>query len=179
MRTADSELDLHIVKLAEHHNLAQFDCGEPRMNDWLRRHSLKNQQLDSSRTYILCRDEMAVGYYTLTAGSVKKEDASPRATRGMPPPYDIPVIVLARLAVDKTLHGQGKGEWLLHDALQRCLNAADEIGARAVLVHALHERAKKFYLHFGFEECPVGPLQLMLLMQDLRLARTNLERPGR
>jgi GNAT superfamily N-acetyltransferase len=159
-------------KLAEQHVLSDFDCGEVSLNDWLRKYSLKNQRLDSSRTYVLCRDGKVMGYYALTAGSVKKEHAGPRVAKGMPP-YDIPIILLARLAIDKTAQGQNKGAWLLRDALQRCLNAADEIGARAVLVHALHEGAKKFYLHFDFEECPAGPLQLMLLMQDLRLARAS------
>jgi GNAT superfamily N-acetyltransferase len=110
------------------------------------------------------------GYYALTAGSVEKEKATYRSTKGMPP-YPIPVIVLARLAVDRTVQGRGLGAWLLFDALQRCLGAADQIGVRAVLVHALNESAKKFYLRHDFEEVPGHSLHLMLTMQDLRRAR--------
>jgi GNAT superfamily N-acetyltransferase len=158
------------VKLTETHALSGFDCGEQILNEWLTRYSLKNQGLDSSRTFVLCRDQSVVGYYALTVGSIKKEEATQRAVKGMPR-YDVPVIILARMALDKSLQGKSVGAWLLRDALQRSLNAADEVGARAVFVHALHDRAKQFYLHFGFEECPGAPLHLMLTMQDLRLAR--------
>lgn len=162
-----------LEKLAKHHDLSSFDCGKPSLNDWLHRFALTNQQNDSARTYILHRAGKVVGYYSLSAGSVRKEESPARIARGLAL-HPIGVIPLARLAVDQTEHGTGLGKVLLIDALSRALAASDAIGARAVLVHALDEDALAFYKKFGFEPSPLEPKQLMLLMKDLRTTLQSL-----
>ncbi|MBZ5594214.1 MAG: GNAT family N-acetyltransferase [Acidobacteriia bacterium] len=156
-----------VEKLAEQHVLAKFECGKPSLDDWLKRYALANQKLDSSQTYVVHRNSVVVGYYSLTAGSVRKQEAPARVGKGMPN-YPLGVILLARLAVDRRERGTGLGGALMKDALTRCLSAADTIGARAVLVHALDEEARSFYEHFDFERCPGNDLHLMLRIQDLR-----------
>jgi GNAT superfamily N-acetyltransferase len=125
-----------------------------------------NQAGNSTRTFVVHRSQRVVGYYSLAASSVRREKASIRGAKGQPN-HPLPVILLARLALDKTEQHQGLGPALLKDALQRCRRAAGEIGARAVLVHAIDDKAKAFYRHFGFEDCAVDDLHLMLLMKDI------------
>jgi GNAT superfamily N-acetyltransferase len=156
-----------IEKLTKDHNLSSFDCGKPSLNDWLRRFALTNQQSDSARTYVLHRAARVVGYYSLSAGSVRKEESPARIAKGLAK-HPIGVILLARLAVDRTERGKGLGKAMLIDALSRVLAAADAIGARAILVHAIDEEAAAFYAKFGFEPSPLDPKQLMLLMKVLR-----------
>jgi GNAT superfamily N-acetyltransferase len=156
-----------IEKLLKDHDLSSFDCGKSSLNDWLRRFALTNQQNDSARTYVLHRAGKVVGYYTLSAGSVRCEESPARIAKGLAK-HPIGVILLARLAVDLTEHGAGLGRTLLVDALSRAMTAADAIGARAILVHAIDEDAGAFYRKFGFESSPFDPKQLMLLMKDLR-----------
>jgi GNAT superfamily N-acetyltransferase len=156
-----------VEPLNENHILDQFDCGEHEsLTTWLRRFARINQAGNSTRTYVVHRASRAVAYYSLAASSVRREDASIRGAKGQPN-HPIPVILLARLAIDKTEQHQGLGPALLKDALQRCRRAAKEIGARAVLVHAIDEKAKGFYRHFGFEDCAVDALHLMLLIKDI------------
>ncbi len=156
-----------VEPLNESHILDQFDCGEHEsLATWLRRFSRINQAGNSTRTYVVHRSGRVVGYYSLAASSVRKQDASIRGAKGQPN-HPVPVILLARLAVDKTEQHQGLGPALLKDALRRCLRAAKEISARAVLVHAIDEKAKGFYRHFGFEDCVVDDLHLMLLIKDI------------
>lgn len=154
--------------ISESHDVSRFDCGghEP-LNDWLKRFALTNQKNESARTYVVHRNRLVVGYYSISAGSVSVEEAPARIAKGLVW-HPIPVILLARLAVDKDEKGTGLGKALLKDALLRIAQAADIVGARAVLVHAIDEPAKKFYLHFDFEPSPIHELQLMLLMKDLR-----------
>jgi GNAT superfamily N-acetyltransferase len=156
-----------IEKLTREHNASSFDCGKAPLNDWLKRFALTNQQSDSARTYVIHRARRVVGYYSLTAGSVRKEESSARIAKGLAN-HPIGVILLARLAVDKSEHGSGLGKRLLVDALSRCMEAADAIGARAILVHAIDHEAAAFYKKFGFDASPLDPKQLMLLMKDLR-----------
>jgi len=137
------------------------------LNDWLRRFAMTNQQNDSARTYVLHRANRVVGYYSLSAGSVRKEESPARIAKGLAK-HPIGVILLARLAVDRNEHGAGLGKTMLVDALTRALAAADAIGARAILVHAIDEEAASFYKKFGFESSPLDPKQLVLLMKDLR-----------
>jgi GNAT superfamily N-acetyltransferase len=137
------------------------------LNDWLRRFALANQQNDSARTYVLHSEGKVVGYYSLTAGSVRKEESPARIAKGLAN-HPIGVILLARIAVDRSKHGTGLGKTLLVDALSRAFTAADAIGARAILVHAIDDEAAAFYKKFGFEPSPLDPKQLMLLMKDLR-----------
>jgi GNAT superfamily N-acetyltransferase len=128
---------------------------------------MTNQQNDSARTYVLHRANRVVGYYSLSAGSVRKEESPARIAKGLAK-HPIGVILLARLAVDRNEHGAGLGKTMLVDALTRALAAADAIGARAILVHAIDEEAASFYKKFGFESSPLDPKQLVLLMKDLR-----------
>lgn len=156
-----------VDKLSGAHDLSRFDCGIESLNVWLRRFALVNQQSDSAQTFVVHRSGSVVGYYSLTAGSVRPEEAPARIAKGLAR-HPIGVILLARLAVDKREQGQGLGKALLKDALLRAAGAADTIGARAVLVHAIDDGARRFYERFGFERSPVDEFELMLLMKDLR-----------
>jgi len=157
-----------VEPISESHDVSQFDCGaHESLNDWLKRFALTNQNNESARTYVVHRSGLVVGYYSISAGSVSVEEAPSRVAKGLAR-HPIPVILLARLPVDMDEKGTGLGKALLKDALLRIAHAADIVGARAVLVHAIDEPARKFYQHFGFEPSPLHELQLMLLMKDLR-----------
>lgn len=159
-----------VEAISESHDTSRFDCGQHEsLNDWLKRFALPNQRNESARTYIVHRNGSVVGYYSISAGSVSVEEAPARISKGLAR-HPIPVILLARLAVDKDEKGVGLGKALLKDALARIAQAADIVGARAVLVHAIDQQARKFYEHFDFEASPVHELHLMLLMKDLRKA---------
>jgi GNAT superfamily N-acetyltransferase len=159
-----------VETISESHDLSGFDCGtHPSLNDWLRRFALTNQKNESARTYVVHRNGSVVGYYSVSAGSVTVGESLARMAKGLAR-HPIPVILLARLAVDKREAGKGLGKALLKDALVRIARAADIVGARAVLVHAIDDQARKFYEHFDFESSPIHELQLMLLMKDLRKA---------
>jgi GNAT superfamily N-acetyltransferase len=157
-----------VEALSAEHDVSRFNCGtHESLNDWLKRFALLNQKNESARTYVVHRNTSVVGYYSVSAGSVLAEEAPARISKGLAR-HAIPVILLARLAIDKDEKGTGLGKALLKDALLRIANAADIVGARAVLVHAIDDSARKFYLHFNFEPSPMHELQLMLLMKDLR-----------
>lgn len=159
-----------VETLSASHDLTQFDCGaHDSLNDWLKRFALTSQGNESARTYVLHRTGSVVGYYSISAGSVSVQEAPARISKGLAR-HPIPVILLARLAIDTHEQGTGLGKAMLKDALARIAQAADIVGARAVLVHAIDERARKFYLHFNFEASPIHELHLMLLMKDLRKA---------
>ena len=156
-----------VEKLSERHDVSRFDCGTQALSLWLRRFALFNQKNDSAQTFVVHRRNVVAGYYSLTAGSVRPEEAAPRVVKGLAR-HPIGVILLARLAVDKREQGQGLGKALLKDALLRAASAADTIGARAVLVHAIDDTARRFYEHFEFERSPLNEFELILLMKDLR-----------
>ena len=157
-----------VEPLSRLHDLSQFDCGTyGSLNEWLRRFAWMNQQNETSRTYVVHRANRVVGYYSIATGSVSREQAPPRVAKGLAQ-HPVPVILLTRLAVDKTEQGAGLGKALLKDALIRIASAADIVGARAVLVHAIDSAAAAFYRRFGFEATPASDLHLMLLMKDLR-----------
>src|ERR1700674_1982758 len=124
-----------IEKLTKDHDLSLFDCGILSLNDWLRRFALTNQQSDSARTHVLHRAGRVVGYYSRSAGSVRKDESPARIAKGLAK-HPIGVILLARLAVDRSERGKGLGKAMLVDALSRAMTAANAIGARAILVHA-------------------------------------------
>jgi len=162
-RTTLSEVE----KLSKDHSLGSFNCGKPPLDDWLKRFAFANQQSDATRTCVVhCLGEVA-SYYSLSAGSVRKEESPARVAKGFAR-HPIGVILLARLAVDRREQGTGLGPLLLIDALSRTLAAAEAIGARAILVHAIDDEAALFYSKFGFEPSPLDPRQLLLLMKDLR-----------
>lgn len=147
--------------LRPEHDLTAFDCGEPVMNNWLKRRALGNQTSGASRTFVVADGAHTVcAYYALAAGAVDHATAATAIRRNMPDP--VPVMVLGRLAVDRRYHGKGLGADLLQDAILRTTRLAQEIGIRALLVHALHDQARGFYLHHGFSESAIDPLVLML-----------------
>jgi len=156
--------------LAEHHQLAAFDSGVATLDDWLKRRAAQNQASGASRTFVTCAAEKKVmGYYALASSAVAAAQAPGRFKRNMPDP--IPVVVLGRLAIDKSQQGRGLGRALFQDAALRVLQAADTIGIRGMLVHALSEDAKAFYLRLGLTESPLDPMILMVTLADLRAAR--------
>jgi GNAT superfamily N-acetyltransferase len=149
------------------HDLSAFDCGAPALNEYLKKYALQNHQNQSARTYVTTRGDLVVGYYTLAAGSVRREETPARVAKGLAR-HPVPIILLARLAVDREEQGKGLGAALLKDALLRAAQAADLIGCRAVLVHAKNQAAQAFYRRYGFEPSPVDELHLYLLMKDLK-----------
>jgi len=163
---ADSEFV--VERLAKDHDLSRFDCGNGAMNIWLKRFARLNVQSDAARVYIARRSgQIVVGYHALTAGSVSRADAPARIGEGLAN-HPIGVVVLGRLAVDRSQQGKGLGLALLQDALLRTEQAAETVGVRAVLVQAIDATARSFYLRFGFSPSPVDEMRLMLLMKDLR-----------
>jgi GNAT superfamily N-acetyltransferase len=156
-----------IEKLAAHHDASGFDCGKPDLNQFLKRFALASQQADSAQTYVVCRGRKITGYYSLVVGGVARDEASPRAAKGLAR-HPIPVMILARLAVDLPDQGFGVGRALLKNALLRTANAADIAGIRALVVHAKDERARYWYEQFDFEPSPSDPLHLFLVMKDIK-----------
>ena len=143
------------------HRLDEFECGEPSLDEWLKRRALANQSSGASRTFVVLDDGGRVrGYYALAAGAVSHDSATSSVRRNIPDP--VPVMVLGRLAVDRGAQGQQLGAALLQDAVKRAVTVSSNAGVRAVLVHALHERAMHFYERYGFAPSPTHPLTLML-----------------
>jgi GNAT superfamily N-acetyltransferase len=141
------------------------------LDGWLQKYALANQRLDSSRTFVTCPDfnpNQVVGYYSLTVGSVQHEDSPDAVRKRMPSRYPIPIMLLARLAVDQAFHKMHLGSALLRDALIRTVRVSTDAGIRAMLVDALDEEARGFYEHFGFEQSPANDLQLFLPMSRIR-----------
>jgi GNAT superfamily N-acetyltransferase len=159
-----------VENLETKHDVAEFDCGSDAQTTWLRRHALQSQGGGMSRVFVVRRlsDDKVVGYYGLTTGSVLHGDASRRLTAGTGG-YDIPVVILTRLAVDLSEQGRGLGRALVVDAFRRIDRIAEEVGVRALLIHAEDADARDFYLRLArFEPSPVDDLQLLLLLKDLR-----------
>ena len=152
--------------LADHHDIGTFRSGEASLDNWLKRRARANQVSGASRTYVLCDETRVMGYYALASGVVTVEAAPGRFRRNMPNP--IPVAVLARLAVDTDWHGRGLGRTLFRDAARRVAHAADAIGIRGIVVHAISEEAKKFYLALGYDASPSEPMTLMVTLPDIR-----------
>jgi GNAT superfamily N-acetyltransferase len=160
---------LHIEKLNRTHAVEHFSCGQPELDRFLIRHALRAQQSNSSQTYVATCSNEIVGFYTIVAGEVHHANAPERVVKGMPR-HPIPLLVLARLAVDTKAQGRSIGSGLLLDALGRTLQVADIIGVRALAVHAKDERAVAFYQHFGFAPSPSDPRHLFMLVKDIRVA---------
>jgi predicted N-acetyltransferase YhbS len=149
------------VPITADHDTSLFNCRHDSLNQWLRRRALANASSGATRTYVVCAENhRVVGYYALAAGSLDVESAPTRLRRNMPNP--LPVVVLGRLAVDDTWSGRGVGGGLLKDAVLRSLQAAELIGACALLCHAIDADAKAFYARYGFVESPTQPLTMML-----------------
>lgn len=142
-----------------------FDSGEPVLDDWLRRRARANQASGASRTYVVCEENRVVAYYALASGAIAQAAVPGRFLRNMPDP--IPVVVLARLAVDRNYQGGGLGRALFRDAARRVANAADTIGIRGIVVHAISEEARTFYIALGFDPCPAEAMTLVVTLQDV------------
>lgn len=155
------------VPITDQHDLSQFACGKPALDDWLRQRALKNEGL-ASRCFVVCDGQQVVGYYALSAGSVGTTDVPGALRRNMP--KSIPVMVLGRLAVDHRRHGQGIGPGLLKDALRRALSVAENVGARAILVHAIDQEVVSFYTQYGFKAFPEGELTFFLPIEEVAAA---------
>ena len=152
-----------------------FDCGVEALNDYLKKYALQNQKKDAARTYVITTEEnRIVGYYTFVFGSVLFEEATAEISAGLGK-YPIPVILLARLAIDADEKGKGLGKALLRDALLRAVRASEIAGLRAVLVHAKDESAKAFYEKFGFTSSPLNEVHLLLKISDIRKALADEE----
>jgi GNAT superfamily N-acetyltransferase len=156
------------VPLTPEHDRESFNSGNTTLDSWFRRRAHKNEQSGASRTFVTCSgdDQAVAGYYTLAASSVALDQAPGSVRRNMPDP--IPVILLGRLAVDERHQGAGLGASLLQDAILRVAGAADSIGVRAILVHAIDDEAAAFYQHFGFALSPVDDRTLFLSMSAIR-----------
>ncbi|MEI8714209.1 GNAT family N-acetyltransferase [Mesorhizobium sp. ISC11] len=153
------------VPLADHHELGEFSSGITALDDWLKKRARTNQAGGASRTYVTCKGNRVIGYYAVASGAVKMAEASSRFRRNMPDP--IPVAVLGRLAVDQAYHGRGIGRALVRDAGLRILQAAEILGIKGIVVHAISDDARAFYITIGFEPSPVEPLTLMVTLADL------------
>jgi GNAT superfamily N-acetyltransferase len=155
------------VPLSKAHLLGDFDCGKPLLNTWLTQYALQAQGSGSAKTYVACHDCRVVGYFSLTVGQVDTHEAPERIRHGMGR-YPIPVVILARLAVDLRWQGRGHGVGMLQDAIRRTLSIADQAGIRALLTHPVDEDAESFYRRFGFISSPVCERQLLLLLKDAK-----------
>ena len=153
------------------HALDDFDCGTDSLTLWLKKHAAQAAAVGSARTYVMhdAEQDRIIGYYSLAGASVSHSEATARAVKGMGR-YPVPAVLLARLAVDRSVQERGMGGWLLRDAMLRTLTAAESIGIRVLLVHAIDDRARHFYQRHGFEHSPTDPFNLQLLIKDLRKA---------
>jgi GNAT superfamily N-acetyltransferase len=154
--------------LTEGHQIADFTSGEVSLDEWLKRRARSNQVSGASRTYVVCEATRVVGYYALASGAVTVAGVPGKFRRNMPDP--IPVVVLGRLAVDRASQGRGIGRALFQDGARRVVHAADVIGIRGIVVHAISERARQFYLSLGFESCLRDPMTLVVTLTDVRAA---------
>lgn len=161
------------AKLSKDHIVEGFDCGYPVLNEWLRQYALQNQQSNAARTFVVCSGKRVMGFYSLAVGAVTHVTAPDRIKKGLAR-HPIPVMILARLAVDKRCRGKKVGTGLLKDAIGRTLLASEHAGIRAIFVHAKDEKARAFYERFGFGSSPVDPLKLMLLIKDAKKTMETL-----
>jgi GNAT superfamily N-acetyltransferase len=153
--------------LSASHRPDEFECGEAMLDEWLKRRAMANQLSGASRTFVVPdRDQRVYGYYALAAGAVSHQMATGSVRRNMPDP--VPVMVLARLAVDLRAQGVKLGASLLQDAVHRVMAVSQNAGVRALLVHAINDRARQFYEHYGFQVSPVDPMTLMLRLSSVK-----------
>lgn len=162
-----SSEELRLERLHAGHDLRPFDSGSTELDGWLQRHGLAAQQMDSARTFLLLRGGRILGFFSLTMGSVRREEAPRRLVRGMPG-YPVGMVLLARLATDRAEQGRGWGALLLAEALRKAVTAGDAVAARLVVVDAIDEQAASFYRHHGFLPAPDHPLRLYRRMSDIR-----------
>jgi GNAT superfamily N-acetyltransferase len=160
-----------ILPITDQHDRSQFDCGEASLDDFLKQYARQNEEKGVGRTFVLVREgeQRVLGYYTLAGGQFERDNLPPKAAKKLPK-YPVPVVVLGRLAVDRSVQGKKLGDMLLKDALHRALNVSEQIGCYAVLVRALHAKAAEFYAKFGFVPFVSDPLQMYLPVATIRSA---------
>jgi GNAT superfamily N-acetyltransferase len=158
---------VRIERLSADHHVERFRCGNEDLDSWLRRHAQAAQQMDFARTFVLVRAGQVIGYFSLTMGSVLRQNAPARLVRGLPH-FPVGMVLLARLAVDETEHGSGFGAFLLAEALVRSAAAGEAAAARLVVVDAIDDDAVAFYEHYGFIPAPEHPRRLYRRMKDIR-----------
>jgi GNAT superfamily N-acetyltransferase len=151
-------------KLNLSHQIKGFDSGNSQLDDWLKNRAIKNAMEGASRTYVLCTEDVVIGFYCLVNGAVVQSVATGKVRCNMPDP--IPVMVIGRLAIDRSWQGKGLGRALLRDAILRTLQASEIAGIRAILVHAISENAKVFYEKCGFMASPIDEMTLMIRIKD-------------
>lgn len=156
-----------VRKLAATDQVDAFDCGQAALNQFLQRYALVNQKAGSAQTYVCCRDDVVVGFYSLVVGSVDPEAAPSRVMKGLAR-HPVPVMILARLAVDTQHQRRGLGQALLRDALLRTAQAADIAGIRCLLIHAKDDAARRWYESWEFEPSPSDPYHLFLMIKDIK-----------
>jgi GNAT superfamily N-acetyltransferase len=169
-----SQPRLRLQRLSRDHDVSGFRSGAEKLDDWLRRHALAAQEMDNARTFLLTRGRRVAGYFSLTMGSVLREDAPTRLVRGMPG-YPVGMVLLARLAVDRRHQGRGLGALLLTEAVRKALAAGEAAAARLVVVDAIDQQAAAFCQHHGFIATPEHPLRLYRRLKDIHasLKTTN------
>jgi GNAT superfamily N-acetyltransferase len=146
------------------HELDAFSSGVEPLDNWLKQRALHNEVEGGSRTFVVCEGRRVVGYYSLAAGSMLPGVATGRVRRNMPNP--VPIVMLGRLAINQAWQGRGLGGDLLRDIVLRVLSAAEQIGVRALLVHAISAEAKTFYERYGFRASPIEPMTLMITLAE-------------
>lgn len=156
-----------IEKLRRDHSIDAFDCGQEALNQWLRKHALQNQGAGAAQSYVGLVDGVVIGYYSLAVGQIEYSDAPERLRKGLAR-HPVPIMLLARLAVDKNWQKKGVGRALLRDAVLRTMQAAEIAGIRALAVHAKDEQARRYYEQFDFEASISDPLHLLVLLKDIR-----------
>ena len=154
--------------LTAEHRIEAFESGQAVLDNWLRRRALFNQSTGASRTYVVCEDKRVVAFYALASGAIAQAGVTGKFRRNMPEP--IPIVILARLAVDRAYHGRGLGRGMFRDAALRVVQAADTIGIRGIIVHAISEEARRFYVALGFDPSPGDAMTLMVTLRDLSRA---------
>ncbi|UZE94378.1 GNAT family N-acetyltransferase [Alkalimarinus alittae] len=142
------------------HDLSRFSCGIDSLDQWLKTRALKNERINASRTYVVCDELRVAGYYCLATGSIEHNESPSKVKRNMPSP--IPVMILGRLAVDIDYQDQKIGKGLLKDAVLRTILISEQVGVKAMLVHAINDSARYFYKAHGFIESPFDPMKLLL-----------------
>jgi ribosomal protein S18 acetylase RimI-like enzyme len=152
--------------LTDGHETSEFNSGQTTLDEWLKRRARANQASGASRTFVVCDGARVVGYYSLASSSIASNEATGRFRRNMPDP--VPVVVLGRLAIDVAYQRRGLGRAMVRDAAKRVLAAGEEIGIRGLIVHALSDEAKAFYLEMGFLQSPLNEMTLMIPLSDLR-----------
>ncbi|MGA8029463.1 MAG: GNAT family N-acetyltransferase [Bryobacteraceae bacterium] len=150
------------------HQIDSFDSGKPVLDERLKRRAHANQASGASRTYVSCEGKHVFGYYALSSGAIAQAGVPGKFRRNLPDP--IPVVVLARLALDRNHHGRGLGRAIFGDAARRVAQAADAIGIRGIVVHAISDEARRFYIALGFDPCPAEAMTLVVTLRDVRAA---------